>query len=121
MKRDTGLDNLLDLAGEIIVHEDETWIKIEATLLDKPTMERPHGIKYSLTLHDKDGRRVLGFDNAHEARPGKRGSYAGSRVEYDHKHSNDKVNSYQFQSAEQLLSDFFAAVDRFIAERNELR
>lgn len=27
--------------------------------------ERPHGIKYSLTLHAPDGTRLLGFDNAH--------------------------------------------------------
>jgi len=112
MKRDTGLDTLLDLAGEIIVHDDGTWIKIEATLLDKPSEERPHGIKYSLTLHDRDGKRLLGFDNAHEVRRGKRGAYAGRRVEYDHKHSNEKVVPYQFQSAAQLLSDFFAEVDR---------
>ena len=26
---------------------------------------RPHGIKYAFTLHDLDGMRLLGFDNAH--------------------------------------------------------
>lgn len=119
MKRDTGLDNLLDLAGETIAHDDGTWIKIEARLLDKPTVDRPHGIKYSLTLHDRDGRRLLGFDNAHAVGSGRRGSYAGRRVEFDHKHTGEKVVPYQFQSAEQLLLDFFAAVDRFLSEGNE--
>lgn len=114
MKRDTGLDYLLDLAGEIIVQDDGTWIKIEATLLDKPTKERPHGIKYSLTLHDRDGKRMLGFDNAHDVRPSKRGFYAGHRVEYDHKHSNEKVVPYQFKSAAQLLEDFFTEVDKIV-------
>jgi hypothetical protein len=27
--------------------------------------ERPHGIKYSFTMHDVDRTRLLGFDNAH--------------------------------------------------------
>jgi len=27
--------------------------------------ERPHGLHYSLTLHNEDSERVLGFDNAH--------------------------------------------------------
>lgn len=26
---------------------------------------RPHGVKYSFTLRDVDGTRLLGFDNAH--------------------------------------------------------
>jgi hypothetical protein len=29
------------------------------------TAGRPHGIKYAFTLHDVDGTRLLGFDNAH--------------------------------------------------------
>ena len=29
------------------------------------TVHRPHGIRYSFTLHDTDGTRLLGFDNAH--------------------------------------------------------
>ena len=29
------------------------------------TAARPQGIKYSFTLHDVDGTRLLGFDNAH--------------------------------------------------------
>lgn len=119
MKRDTGLDYLLDLAGELIVHDDGTWIKIEARLLDQPTKGCPHGIKYSLTLHDRDGRRLLGFDNAHEIGAGKHSFYVGRRVEFDHKHSDEKVVPYQFQSAEQLLLDFFASVDRFLSESNE--
>jgi hypothetical protein len=30
--------------------------------------EKPHGPDYSLTLHDGDGERLLGFDNAHPIR-----------------------------------------------------
>ncbi len=27
---------------------------------------KKYGIRYSLTLHDREGDRLLGFDNAHE-------------------------------------------------------
>lgn len=29
------------------------------------TTARPYGMKYAFTLHDVDGTRLLGFDNAH--------------------------------------------------------
>jgi hypothetical protein len=29
------------------------------------SVARPRGIKYSFTLHDVDGTRLLGYDNAH--------------------------------------------------------
>lgn len=29
------------------------------------SVEMPHGIKYSLTLHDRRNHRVIGYDNAH--------------------------------------------------------
>ena len=38
---------------------------------------RPRGIKYSLTLHERNGRRIYGIDNAHRA---------GRRREFDHRH-----------------------------------
>ncbi len=31
----------------------------------------PHGIKYSLTLHDQNNRRIIGYDNAHGFKPNK--------------------------------------------------
>ena len=40
------------------------------------TVHRPHGIRYSFTLHDTDGTRLLGFDNAHGV----------SRRANDHRH-----------------------------------
>lgn len=52
MHRDTGLDTLLEMDGYILDQGEGYWIKIEAKLLAKPTTERPHGISYSLTLHD---------------------------------------------------------------------
>jgi hypothetical protein len=59
MSRDTGLDTLLDLDGNILDQGDGYWVKIEAKLLENPTDERPHGISYSLTLHDPFNQRIL--------------------------------------------------------------
>ncbi|MGN7612859.1 toxin-antitoxin system TumE family protein [Magnetococcales bacterium HHB-1] len=43
---------------------DGYWYKIEAQKV-KITPQRPHGIRYSLTLHTKRGERIFGIDNAH--------------------------------------------------------
>lgn len=45
--------------------------------------------------------------------------YAGRRLAYDHKHrhSRDKGVVYEFTSADQLLKDFFAEVDRVLEVR----
>ncbi len=114
-----GLSYLLDLNGEILGQENGYWIKIEARKLEQPTKECPHGIKYSLTLHDRSGKRVLGFDNAHPIKTKKRGRFLGRRVVYDHIHRDvsDKGVPYVFESAEQLLSDFFNAVDEYLKAR----
>jgi len=49
--RDTGLDTLLDLDGYIIDQDGGYWVKIEAAM-QEPAIGRPHGIKYSLSLHE---------------------------------------------------------------------
>jgi hypothetical protein len=46
----------------------------------------PHGIRYSLTLHDQSGVRILGYDNAHSIKLHSRFKYAGQILPYDHKH-----------------------------------
>jgi hypothetical protein len=116
MSNDKGLDYLLDLDGEILAQDKGCWIKIEARKLDEPTRECPHGVRYSLTLHDRYGRRLLGFDNAHPVKTRKRGRFSGRRIAYDHKHVNpgDKGVPYVFESAELLVADFFAAVDEVL-------
>lgn len=114
MGRDSGLDTLLDMDGYILDQGAGYWVKIEVRFQDRPTVERPHGISYSLTLHDPRGRRLLGFDNAHAVKPSKRKKYAGRRVEYDHKHRHprDQGVPYEFVDPYQLLEDFFRAVDK---------
>lgn len=117
---DIGLDTLLDLDGSILEQEGGYWVKIEVRRI--PTSKRAHhGIRYSLTLHDKYGTRVLGYDNAHAVKPPKKFKFAGQRLPYDHHHrtSSDKGVPYAFESAHRLLEDFFAEVDRVIKEAQQ--
>lgn len=86
--------------------------------------QRPHGIKYAFTLHDVDGTRLLGFDNAH----------GGSRAQaFDHRHRFRRPTEtlpYEFRSADGLICDFFGAIEQvckqeevafeFVAEDIEL-
>lgn len=117
---DIGLDTLLNLDGSILEQEGGYWIKIEVRRI--PTSEHAHhGIRYSLTLHDKYGTRVLGYDNAHAVKPPKKFKFAGQRLPYDHRHrtASDKGVPYAFESAYRLLEDFFAEVDRVIKEAQQ--
>ena len=50
-KRDHSLELLMDLDGLNFSQEGGYWVKYEVSTVEK-TPERPHGIKYSLTLHD---------------------------------------------------------------------
>lgn len=117
--QDTGLDYLLGLDGNIEVQNDDGyWVKMEVSRV-AVTVERPHGIKYSLTLHAPDNTRLIGFDNAHGVKPG--GSHfkhAGKKYPYDHQHRHVKDEGvlYEFDTAYQLLNDFYAEVDRVLKE-----
>lgn len=120
MQRDAGIDTLLDLHGQIIVQSNGYWLRFEAWRVDcSPKI--PHGIRYSLTLHNMYGKRILGYDNAHAVKPPKKLRYGGRIVAYDHKHrhDSDKGIPYEFRDAHQLLSDFFADVDRALREVEE--
>ena len=117
MLDDAGISTLLDMDGTIITQECGYWVKIEAHRVE-PDENKPHGIKYSLTLHDRYGTRVLGYDNAHAPPRPKKFKYAGVKFTHDHKHRSalDKGVPYEFQDAYQLISDFFSDVDRVIKE-----
>ena len=54
----------------------------------------------------------MGFDNshAHGYKPGKK-KYGSREVTWDHKQERQKVVSYEYSSAAQLLEDFWDAVD----------
>ena len=61
---------------------------------------------------------MLGYDNAHAVKPPKKFKYAGQRLPFDHhhRHVSDKGVPYGFESAYQLLEDFFRDVDRVLQE-----
>jgi hypothetical protein len=90
-----------------------------------PTPSRPHGLQYSFTLHDANGNRVVGFDNAHGvAAGGSRRKARPQSTDHWHRERGDKGRPYLFESADKLLADFFAEVNRVLAERgisNETR
>jgi Family of unknown function (DUF6516) len=69
---------------------------------------------YSLTLHDRNNTRVIGFDNAHGYTPPRRKKFGGRKVTWDHRHHEEKVASYEYESAAQLIEDFWAEVERII-------
>lgn len=115
MRETPGLDTLLELHDQIIDQGGGYWIKIEAWRV-APTPQVPHGIRYALSLHEPYGRRILGYDNAHAAKPPKKLKYAGRRLAYDHRHrhASDRGVPYEFTDAYQLLADFFAEADKVL-------
>jgi len=110
-KHDHSLELLLDLDGLNYAQEGGYWIKYEVSAVEKTT-ERPHGIKYSLTLHDPQGKRVFGIDNAH--RPKKRRGPAARSTRpkaADHMHRGGREYAYEFEGAKTLLVDFDKGVN----------
>ncbi|HXC96382.1 MAG TPA: DUF6516 family protein [Edaphobacter sp.] len=115
MERDSSLDNLLYLDGVSYVIDGPYWVKFEVKQVPE-TPEKPHGLDYSLTLHDGEGQRILGFDNAHAVTEGT-GPGAKTRIEYDHTHKGERVRFYDYQDAITLVTDFWTEVDKILAER----
>ncbi len=113
--RDPRLDTLLDLHGETLFVDDTGhWVKF-IVVRTEVTPERPHGLRYSLTLHAPDGARLVGIDNVHPVRerpgPGRR-----LRAERDHRHRLRKIRPYEYKDAATLLEDFRKEVDQVLGE-----
>ena len=108
---------LLDLNDSVFEMGQGYFVKMEVKQVT-PCQFRPHGLKYSLTLHNSKSERILGFDNAHAVKPGNGFKYAGQILEYDHKHrtATDEGVPYHFQSAEMLMQDFWDSVNKILAE-----
>jgi len=112
MAHDKNIDTLLDLDGIIIEQIGGYWTKYEIRRVS-PTEEIPHGIRYSLTLHDRSGERIIGFDNAHAVKSKKKGKHQGRKTyDHRHRHSQDEGIAYEFIDAHQLLKDFWLEVDK---------
>jgi hypothetical protein len=120
MKRDPAIDALLDLHGSILDQGNGYWIKLEAWRVETSD-QIPHGIRYSLTLHEPYGNRILGYDNAHAVKPPGKFKYAGRIMAFDHRHrhASDKGVPYEFKDAAQLLEDFFADVDHVLLKMSK--
>ncbi len=88
------------------------FAKFEAHMVE-PSPGVPHGVKYSLTLHDRSGMRLFGFDNAHPIKI-RKGRFVERPTEADHWHygPDDGVRKYRFQGSGKLLEDFWAEVEK---------
>ena len=106
---DHTLETLLNLDGFIAEVGNGYWVKMEARRVAQDH-GKPHGVKYSLTLHTPKGERVLGYDNAH-AVLGKPAAKA-----HDHMHKSGKIVSYAYQDAAKLLEDFWKDVERILGK-----
>jgi Family of unknown function (DUF6516) len=102
--------------GRVHHLEKGYWLKFEIGRVE-PGPERPHGLRYSFTLHDPEGYRLVGFDNAHGVAPlGSRFRQASGKHDHWHRTQDDPGRPYIFTSADQLLADFFAEVARVLKE-----
>jgi hypothetical protein len=104
---DYSLAYLLDLDGEEIVYDSGHVARFRVRRIE-PTPERPRGISYSLTFHAPDGRRPMGYDNAHSV-PHRGGRFVERQTAPDHWHrdASDEGRPYRFVGAAQPIADFF--------------
>lgn len=110
---DPSLDDLLFLDGQVFVVDSEGGLWVKFIVRKVPaTEEKPHGLDYSLTLHAIGGERLAGFDNAHPVGGGKRND-----IPNDHRHRLKTVKPYEYRSAADLLTDFWAEVDAILKQR----
>jgi hypothetical protein len=109
------LNTLLELNGYTFRLDKGFWVKFEAYLVTV-TDQIPHGISYSITLHDRHNRRVVGFDNAHahSSPRSRRKKFGCRRVTWDHKHNRETVFQYDFESPAQLIEDFWEEVGKIV-------
>ena len=121
---DKSIQNLLELDGIRYVIDEHVglWVKFEAKKVTV-SKEKPHGIKYSLTLHDRSNKRIMGFDNAHPATDNSKKNAASKKVPHDHWHRNhlDTGTPYKYINTHQLLEDFWKAVDKTLQQLEEAK
>ncbi|MDQ2667753.1 MAG: DUF6516 family protein [Gemmatimonadota bacterium] len=113
---DYGLELLLDYNGRQETLPGGYFLKFEIKRTSASD-SRPHGLRYSFTLHDSDSMRILGFDNAHSVKPlGGRGK---KPPQHDHWHRTheDDGRPYQFIDAASLLDDFYREAEMVLRER----
>jgi len=113
---DHGLEFLLAFDGRVHHLEKGYWIKFGIKRIEA-TDERPHGLSYSFTLHAPDGKRLVGFDNAHGvALAGSKFKRRPATVDHWHRTEDDPGRPYAFKDAATLIDDFFDEVERVLHE-----
>src|SRR5882724_10941163 len=116
-----GLGYLLDLNRSRIGYENGYWVAIRAVRVEADEL-RPHGLQYSLTLHNQDGDRILGYDNSHRVDtatgPARRSKRPTALDHIDRKRRRSVP--YRFTTPFKLLEDFFAAVDDILRKERAL-
>jgi hypothetical protein len=110
------LEFLLAFDGRRHWYEGGYSLKFEIRRV-APSVERPHGLRYSFTLHDPKGKRLVGFDNAHSPKARSRSGKRRPVADHWHRTDRDRGRPYVFRNAEALLDDFFTEVERVLAER----
>ena len=113
---DYALEHLLGYDGRVHWLEKGYFLKFEIRRVE-PDDRQPHGLRYSLTLHDSGGQRIIGFDNAHPVKPQGKFKKKSEAADHWHRTATDKGVPYQFIDVETLLDDFFDAVERGLIER----
>ena len=109
--RDSSLDTLLDLDGQVLViDEGGYWVKFVVHEVPA-TDDKPHGLDYTLTMHGPDGGRLVGFDNAHRVAGQGRGAAK------DHKHRLRTVRPHDYTDAAALLAAFWKEVESVMREK----
>jgi hypothetical protein len=113
MAEDHELEVLLSLDGLEFQFAQGSRVRIAAQMVET-TSARPHGIKYSLTLHDPTDARIYGLDNAHGGRR--------HRAGFDHRHvyGGRRIIAYVYRGPIELLEDFYREVERILRERGAI-
>jgi len=123
-ERDSELEGLryfLDLHLSRIGYDNGCWVAIRAVRVE-PDEGRPHGLQYSLTLHDQNGERILGYDNSHRVHTATgpaRKSRRPTTLDHIDRRGRRSV-PYRFTTPLKLLEDFFAAVDHVLRKEGAL-
>lgn len=115
----SSLRYLLGFNGEEIRYEGGYIARFKVVEVEISD-ERPFGVAYSLSFHDPNGKRLMGFDNAHPV--SRRGGRVGSRMKvHDHWHRDetDTGRPYKFTDAESLIVAFFDQIERILKEREK--
>ena len=108
------LEFLLAFDGRVHWYAEGYFTKFEVRRV-RPTVERPHGVRYSLTLHGPDGKRLIGFDNAHGVPAvGSRFNRRQAAADHWHRSGDDPGRPYPFKDAASLIEDFLNEVRRVL-------